>query len=93
MPLAREFGFRNPGIFCFWNPESGENLLMESGILGFGIRNTAQDSGITLTIEIQNPSSTDRDWNPVTAHRIPLLGIQNLRLSWISLRGAGCNSV
>ena len=33
--------------------ESGKFLLVESGILGFGIRNTAQG--------IQNPA---KDWNP-----------------------------
>ena len=38
-------------------PEQGKFLLMESGILGFGKRNTAQG--------IQNPNSTDKDWNPV----------------------------
>ena len=34
-------------------PESGKFLLLESGILGFGIRNTA--------LEIRNPFN---DWNP-----------------------------
>ena len=33
-------------------PESGKILLGESGILGFGIRNTAKESAILLTIEI-----------------------------------------
>ena len=37
-------------------PESGKFLPMESGILGFGIRNTAQ--------EIRNPTN---DWNPESA--------------------------
>ena len=49
---------------------------MEPGILGFGIRNTAQGIPIPLTIGIRNPSSTDKekgvqylesgiqDWNP-----------------------------
>ena len=35
------------------NPESGKFLLVESGILGFGIRNTAQG--------IRNPTNV---WNP-----------------------------
>ena len=39
-------------------PESGKFLLVESGILGLG-------SGIPLTIGIQNPSSTEKYWNPV----------------------------
>ena len=41
--------------------ESGKFLLVKSGILGFGVRNL----GIPLTIGIQNPSSTDKYWNPV----------------------------
>jgi len=47
--------------------EAGEILLMESTILGFGIQNTAQG----ITIRIQNPRFTDKNWNPV-------LGIQIL---------------
>ena len=35
-----ESGFRNPGNFCIWNPESWKFLLVESGILGLGMRNT-----------------------------------------------------
>ena len=41
-PHVRECGFRNPRNFCWWNPESGK-LLVESGILGFGIRNPSKD--------------------------------------------------
>ena len=43
LPYVRELEFRNPGNF----------LLVESEILGFGIRNTAQG--------IRNPTN---DWNP-----------------------------
>ena len=39
-------------------PESGKILLMESGI-------QLKESGFPLRIGIQNPSSTDRDWNQV----------------------------
>ena len=42
--------FRNPEKFCLWNPES---WALESGI-------QLRESGIPLTIEIQNPSSTDK---------------------------------
>ena len=38
----RETGFMNAEKLCLWNPESGKILLVESGILGFGIWNTAQ---------------------------------------------------
>ena len=33
--------FQNPGNFCLWNLESRKRFLLESGILGFGIRNPA----------------------------------------------------
>ena len=39
-PHVKESGFRNPGNFCIWNPESWKFLPVESGILGLGIRNT-----------------------------------------------------
>ena len=31
---VREDEFQNPGDFCFWNPQSGKFLHVESGILG-----------------------------------------------------------
>ena len=42
-PRVRECGFQNPRNFCWWNPESGQ-LLVESGIPGFGIRNPFKSS-------------------------------------------------
>ena len=45
-PHVRESGFRNPGIFCFWNPES---WALESGIQHC-------ESGILLKIGIRNPT-------------------------------------
>ena len=42
-PHVGESGFPNPGNFCLWNPEFGKFLLLESEILAFGIRNTAQE--------------------------------------------------
>ena len=52
---------RNTGKFCLWNPESH---ALESGIqLG--------ESGIPLTIAIQNPSSTDKEWDPESTARNP----------------------
>ena len=82
--------------------------LVETGILGFGIRNIAQgirnltndwnpeskfywkilessiwnpeswalESGIPLTIGIQNPSSTEKYWNPVPGIRNTAQGIR-----------------
>ena len=45
------------------------------------------ESGIPLTIGIQNPSSTDKYWNLVPGIQNPQRGVQNPRLSWIPL---GC---
>ena len=61
-----------------WNPES---WVLESGI-------QLKESGIPLTIGIQNPSATDKYWNPVPRIRNPWRGIQNPGLSWIPLHGA-----
>ena len=68
------------------NLDSGIWEILESWVLESGIQ--LKDSGILLTIGIQNPSSTDKYWNPVRGIRNPLRGIQNPRLSWISLHEA-----
>jgi len=52
-------GFRNSGEFWFWNPESEKNFLKEFEI--------------PLTIEIQNPSSSDKDWNPAPESKRAIL--------------------
>ena len=43
------------------NLESGKIVLVEYGILGFGIRNAAQ--GVRNPTN-ESPSSIDKDWNP-----------------------------
>ena len=66
------------------NPESQEILLMESGILSFGIRNT--DQGIWNPNNDRNPEFycfTEKYWNPKPGIRNPQRGIQNPRLCWI----------
>ena len=75
---VRVSGFQNPWIFCLWNPKSEKFCLwnLESWAFESGIQ--LKESRIPLTTEIQNPSSTDKDWNPVP-------GIQNPKLSWIPL--------
>ena len=50
---------------------------MESGI-------QLKESGIPLTIGIQNSSSTDKNWDSVPGIPNPQREIQNPRLSWIS---------
>ena len=72
-----------------WNIEgirilqSGKLLLVESGILGFGIRDTA--ARIRNFTSDWNPESkfADKGWNLVTGIRNTRRGIQNPRLSWI----------
>ena len=62
--------------------ESGKFLLVESGILSFGIRPIQlKDPRIPLTIGIQNLSFAYQDWNPLTGIWNPGCGIQNPRLS------------
>ena len=85
--FSPQIRYQNPWNFCLWNLEAQKILLLASGILGFGIRNTAQ--------RIRNPSN---DWNPEsnfywqrledTGIQSPLRGIQNPKLSWIPLYGA-----
>ena len=64
------------------NHDSGiqEKLLVETRI-------NLKESGIPPTIRIQNPSSTDKNWNPVRGIRNPRHAIQNSRLSWIPYIG------
>ena len=81
LPRVRESGFRNRQNFACGIRNVEKFLLVEFGILGFTIRNTAQG--------IQNPSSTDKDGNPVPGIRNPWRGIQSkTTLHWIPLRGA-----
>ena len=56
MDLSPCKGIRIPesAKFLPGNPKNGKILLMESGILGFGIRNTVQF----------NQESHSDDWNP-----------------------------
>ena len=65
-PHFRKYGFRNPKNFWSWNPQSRKIWIMESGILGFGIRNTARG--------IQNPAN---DWNAEYRIQVPLTKIWN----------------
>ena len=48
--------------------------MFACGILGSGIRNTAQGIRNPLKGGIQNPRSTDKDWNPVPGLRNPWSG-------------------
>ena len=82
-------GFRIPGNFCLWNPASGIYFYLwnpQSWDLKSGIQ--PKESGIQLMIGIQNPSSTDKDYNPVPGMRNSRRGTQNSRPSWIHFRGA-----
>ena len=54
-------GIRNLGKICLWNPEYWD---LESGV-------QLKESGLSLAIGIENPSSTDKDWNGVPVIRNP----------------------
>ena len=58
--------------------ENLEFWALESGI-------QLKESGHSLTIEIQNPSFSDKDRYTVPGIRNPLRGIQNPKLSWIPI--------
>ena len=61
--------FHSSFKICLWNPEY---WALESGI-------PLEKSGISLTIGIQNRSSTDKGWNPVPGIRNPRRGFPSLR--------------
>ena len=87
-PHVRESRFRisDSENFCLWNLEFGKILFVESGILGYGIRYTAQ--GMLNATDDWNPESKDQltnYWNPVPGIQNPQRGVQTPRLSWIFL--------
>jgi len=56
-------------------------------IFACGIWNLA----LSLTIETQNLTSTDQDWNTIPGIRNPLRIIQNPKLSWFPYLGRNCH--
>ena len=89
---VRECAFRNPANFCMLNLGSWNFLLVESGILGLWIRNTAVGIwnpflSCFITIGIRNPSSTGKDLEPSNCKPKSMAWKQNPRVSWISLHG------
>lgn len=75
MHILRSILFRNSDLFdpskgirilesktfCLRNPLSARFLLVESGIVGFGIWNTAEGIWNPQTIDIRNPSFMDKE--------------------------------
>ena len=59
-PSKGQSRFQSPGKSCLWNPES---CVLESTI-------QLKECGIPITIGIQNPSSTEKYWNPVPESEI-----------------------
>ena len=58
-------GLQTPefGRFCLWSPEFGKIFLVDSGIVGFGIQNTAQG--------FRNPANNSIDLNMSICRNIP----------------------
>ena len=75
-------GFRNPGNFCLWNPESG---ILEFGICDStqGVRNPAYSWNPESKFHQQVIPKAVPGWNLV-----PHCEIQNPGLPWITLQGA-----
>ena len=79
-PHVRKSGFRSLRNFSRGIQNPGKILLVESAILGFGIRLKLKESRIPLETGIQNPSSTDKDWDPLPGIPNPRHTMQNPRL-------------
>ena len=58
-------------MFFLWNPESRKILLLESEMLGFGIRNTGQG--------VRSPSN---DWNPESKTGIKYRTLNRESTAW-----------
>ena len=73
--------------FCLLNPESGNILLVESGILGLRIPKIQlkESENNDWNPESRIQVSTDKGWNPVPGIRNLPHGIQNPRRSWMPL--------
>ena len=71
-----------------WISESGKFSLVNSGIQGFGIRNTAYGIRNPTNDWNQNPRSTDKGRNPVPGIRNRRCGIHNSRVSLIPFHWA-----
>ena len=78
--------------FCWWNPESRKICLWNPDSWALESAIQLRESGNPLRIAVQNPSSTDKDWNPVPRIWNPRRGIQNPRLSLIDLHGTRTSS-
>ena len=60
-PYQGKSGFRNPGNFCLWNPKCGKIFLWNQESWALESGTWLQESGIPLTIGIQDLSSTDQE--------------------------------
>ena len=69
---------RNPRNVCLWNPENEIFLLVESGILGFGIRNRSQgirNPNLRFETEIQAPVTKKTESGIQHCPGFPFLGL------------------
>ena len=85
--VESRIGHLHIGVILLLRPE---HLFVESGILGYGIRNTVQ--GMLNATDDWNPESKGQltnYWNPVPGIRNPERGIQTPRLSRILFKYMG----
>ena len=77
--MESRIGHLHDGIILLLQPE---HLFVESGILGYGIRNTLKEMlNVTDDWNPESKGQLTNYWNPVRVIRNPQRGIQTLRLS------------
>ena len=60
--FSRQIRYRNPWNFCPWNWKHRKFCFWHPESWALGSEIQLKESGIPLTIEIQNPTFTEKDW-------------------------------
>ena len=63
--FSRQIRYRNPWNFCQWNWKHRKFCFWHPESWALGSEIQLKESGIPLTIEIQNPTLTEKDWKGV----------------------------
>ena len=78
--FSRQIRYRNPWNFCQWNWKHRKFCFWHPESWALGSEIQLKESGIPLTIEIQNPTFTEKDWKRVVVsgiHCVESCRIQN----------------